>query len=45
MTNKTTLKRLKLDPYFSKTIETNLNVWSHDINSYEINIKNRFERG
>lgn len=36
MTNKTTLKRLKLDPYFSKTIETNLNVWSHDQNSYEI---------
>lgn len=36
MTNKTTLKRLKLDPYFSKTIDTNLNVWSHDQNSYEI---------
>lgn len=36
MTNKTALKRLKLDPYFSKTIETNLNVWSHDVNSFEI---------
>lgn len=36
MANKTTLTRLKLDPYFSKTIETNLNVWSHDQNSYEI---------
>jgi len=39
MVRKTTSKRLRLNPNFNKTIDTNLNVWSHDENSYEF----RFE--
>lgn len=36
MPNKIIHKRLKLDPSFSRTIETDYHVWSHDNNSYEM---------